>query len=63
MMLDFEQKTDEQLVALTLQNQDYYYFLMKRYESALLKYIYRLSGMNKVDAQDIFCLLYTSRCV
>lgn len=53
MMLDFEQKTDEQLVALTLQNQDYYYFLMKRYESALLKYIYRLSGMNKVDAQDI----------
>lgn len=50
---DCEQKTDAQLVSLTLKNQDYYYYLMKRYEYALMNYIYRLSGMNKLDIQDI----------
>lgn len=50
---DCEQKTDAQLVSLTLKNQDYYYYLMKRYEYALINYIYRLSGMNKLDIQDI----------
>ncbi|MDD3656214.1 MAG: sigma-70 family RNA polymerase sigma factor [Atribacterota bacterium] len=50
---DCEQKTDSQLVALTLKNQEYYYCLMKRYESALMNYIYRLSGMNRTDIQDI----------
>lgn len=48
-----KQKTDAQLVTLTLKNQDYYYYLMKRYESALMNYIQRLSGMNKMDIQDI----------
>jgi RNA polymerase sigma-70 factor (ECF subfamily) len=59
---DGKQKTDAQLVALTLKNQEYYYHLMKRYESSLMSYIYRLSGMNRMDIQDIlqevFILVY-----
>ena len=50
---DCKQKTDAQLVALTLKNQEYYYHLMKRYESSLTSYIYRLSGMKRTDIQDI----------
>jgi len=59
---DGKQKTDAQLVALTLKNQEYYYHLMKRYESSLTSYIYRLSGMKRTDIQDIlqevFILVY-----
>lgn len=50
---DLEQKTDAQLVDLTLKDQEYYYYLMKRYESVLMNYIYRLSGLSKMDIQDI----------
>ena len=59
---DCKQKTDAQLVSLTLKNQEYYYHLMKRYESSLTSYIYRLSGMKRTDIQDIlqevFILVY-----
>ena len=46
-------KTDKQLVALTLKNQDYYLCLMKRYEGRLLNYILKISNINKEDAEDI----------
>jgi RNA polymerase sigma-70 factor (ECF subfamily) len=46
------EKTDEQLVVLTLKNPDYYLYLMKRYESKLLNYIIKISNMNKEDAED-----------
>ncbi len=46
-------KTDEQVVILTLQNQDYYLCLMKRYETKLLNYILKISNINKEDAEDI----------
>lgn len=46
-------KTDEQLVTLTLKNQEYYLCLMKRYESELLNYIMKISNGNKQDAEDI----------
>ncbi len=46
-------KTDEQLVVLTLKNQEYYLCLMKRYESELLNYIMKISNGNKQDAEDI----------
>ena len=48
-----EQKTDDQLVALSLKNQDYYYCLMKRYEVPLMNYIRKLTGMNRPDAEDV----------
>jgi len=46
-------KTDENLVILTLKNQEYYLCLMKRYEGELLNYIMKISNVNKHDAEDI----------
>lgn len=47
------EKTDEQLVKLTLKNQDYFLCLMKRYEGKLLKYILRISNMSYQEGEDI----------
>ncbi len=46
-------KTDEQLVVLTLKNQDYYLCLMKRYEARLLNYILKISNISREDGEDI----------
>lgn len=46
-------KTDEQIVTLTLKNQDYYLCLMKRYEAKLLNYILKISNISREDAEDI----------
>jgi RNA polymerase sigma-70 factor, ECF subfamily len=57
-----EQKTDAQLVFLSLSNQEYYYCLMKRYELPLMNYIRKLSGLNQADVEDtlqeVFILAY-----
>ena len=45
-------KTDEQIVVLTLKNQDYYLCLMKRYEAKLLNYILKISNISREDAED-----------
>lgn len=50
---DYREKTDEELVALTLANQDYFLYLMKRYEAKLLAYILRISNINRDEAEDI----------
>ncbi len=44
---------DEQLVQLSLNNQDYFYYLMKRYEIKLLRYIKRLTTVSQEEAKDI----------
>jgi len=46
-------KTDEQIVVLTLKNQDYYLYLMKRYEAKLLNYILKISNISREDGEDI----------
>ncbi len=46
-------KTDEEIVALTLKNQDYYLYIMKRYEAKLLNYILKISNISREDAEDI----------
>src|SRR5665648_337740 len=46
-------KTDEQIVVLTLKNQDYYLCLMKRYEARLLNYILKISNTSREDGEDI----------
>jgi RNA polymerase sigma-70 factor, ECF subfamily len=46
-------KSDEELVALTLQDQEYFLVLMNRYEKKLMSYIIRISGMKYEDAEDI----------
>ncbi len=48
-----QDKTDEELVALVLQDPDYFLCLMKRYENKLLAYIIRISGLKKEDAEDV----------
>ena len=46
-------RTDEQIVILTLKNQNYYLYLMKRYEAKLLNYILKISNISREDAEDI----------
>ncbi|MCK5061307.1 RNA polymerase sigma factor [Candidatus Parcubacteria bacterium] len=46
-------KTDEELVELTLKDQDYLFCLTKRYETKLLSYILRISNVSKEEAEDI----------
>src|SRR3989339_1384271 len=50
---DLSQKTDEELVSLSLQNQDNYLFLIRRYQDKLLRYIQRISNVSLEDAEDI----------
>jgi len=46
-------KTDEELVTLSLEDKGYYKYLVERFEEKLLRYIVRLSGLSKEDAEDI----------
>jgi RNA polymerase sigma-70 factor, ECF subfamily len=44
---------DEDLVLLSLQNEDDFLFLMKRYEKKLLNYIFKISDFSHDEAEDI----------
>lgn len=46
------EKTDEELVALTLKDENFYAFLVERYEDKLTRYILRISGGSKEDVED-----------
>jgi len=48
-----QNRTDEELVKLTLKNADWYSCLMQKYESKLGRYIYRISGGSKEDIEDL----------
>ncbi|MBN2087029.1 RNA polymerase sigma factor [Candidatus Peregrinibacteria bacterium] len=52
-MKDYALKTDLELVKLALKDQEIFLHLMERYESKLLRYIRRFSGVNKETAEDI----------
>lgn len=58
----YEQMTDEELVKSSLEHEDAFYSLIKRYESVLLRYIHRMTSVNRQEAedllQDIFIKLY-----
>jgi RNA polymerase sigma-70 factor, ECF subfamily len=47
------EKSDEELVKLVLENQDYFICLMQRYSDKLIRYIIRISGVSQDDAEDI----------
>ena len=47
----FDDKTDEELVILTLKDKENFVYLIRRYEDKLLRYIKRISGAD--DAEDI----------
>ncbi len=50
---DGKDKTDEELVVLTLDNQSYFLHLIKRYEEKLLNYILRITNVSYEEAEDI----------
>lgn len=50
---DCTHKSDEELIQLVIQDQDYFYCLIKRYEKKLLFYILRLTNTNRENAEDI----------
>ncbi|TRZ78183.1 sigma-70 family RNA polymerase sigma factor [bacterium] len=50
---DYTKKTDIELVNLSLENRDCFVYLIKRYEQKLLRYIMRISGLRKEDAEDV----------
>lgn len=50
---EFKNLTDQELVALTLANQENFYYLVERYKGKLLIYIRRLTNVNQEDAEDI----------
>ena len=47
------QKSDEELVALTLENQDFFSCLVERYEPKLRRYIQRISAATQEDTEDL----------
>lgn len=52
-MLDCNNKTDVELVALSLKSSDWFFCLSKKYEHKLLRYIKRISGFNQEDTEDV----------
>ena len=55
-MIDKEkcnEKSDEELVALTLKNQDFFACLVERYEPKMMRYIRRISAATQEDAEDL----------
>ena len=53
MLKDCRKLTDEQLVRLTLENQEYFRYIVERYEEKLLRYVLRISSVSVEDAEDI----------
>ncbi len=58
LVADCDQKTDSELVRLTLGNQIFFQCLMKRYEESLKRYIRRISGFSETEAEDILQEVY-----
>lgn len=50
---NLKSKTDEELAKEASENEDFFYELMNRYESKLLRYILRLAKINQETAEDI----------
>jgi RNA polymerase sigma-70 factor (ECF subfamily) len=50
---DCENMNDEDLVSLTLKDSDWFFCLASRYEEKLTRYIKRISGMQKEEAEDV----------
>lgn len=51
--IDYQNLTDEELVKISLSNQDVYVYLIKRYEKQLLRYVFRLSSFSHDEAEDV----------
>ncbi|MBT3817571.1 MAG: RNA polymerase sigma factor [Candidatus Magasanikbacteria bacterium] len=54
MVRNCEKKTDAELVALSLEDQEYFLCIIRKYQQPLLRYIRRISGVPYEDAEDVF---------
>lgn len=52
-MIDYNKKSDEDLIELTLKDPDFFSYIINRYQDKLSLYIRRISNINFEDAQDI----------
>lgn len=50
---EIEKLADEELVLLSLQNKEHFYYLIKRYEKKLRRYINRISDLTRPESEDI----------
>jgi RNA polymerase sigma-70 factor, ECF subfamily len=50
---EIEQKSDAQLVALSLAEQGNFAHIIRRYEKQLLRYVLRLSSFSREEAEDV----------
>ena len=50
---EFENKSDEEVTKLVLQDQKYFLILVKRYQDKLYRYISRISNFNEQEKEDI----------
>ena len=49
----YEEISDEELVQLSLEDQNCFYYLMKRYELKIFRYIKRISNVSQEESEDI----------
>ncbi len=52
-MVETQEKTDEELVSLTLEDQNAFLYLVNRYEAKLFSYILKISNLDSVEAEDV----------
>jgi len=52
-MENVDSKTDQELVRLTLENQDHFLHIVNRYEQKLLYFILRISNVSVDEAKDL----------
>lgn len=50
---NYTNKTDEELVILSLENQNVFAYLIKRYQQKIARYIKRISGLSDDDVEDV----------
>ena len=48
-----EDKTDKEIVKLSLENQEYFLHIIKRYKLKLYRYVLRISNIDPEEAEDI----------
>lgn len=52
-LADFTNKTDQELVTLTLENQEHFLYIVNRYQQKLLSFILRISNVAPDEAHDL----------
>jgi len=55
---DYQGKTDEELVKLSLENQGDFFYIMKRYEDRLARYARRISNFGTEEIEDILQVVF-----